>query len=223
MQFFLIFFFSALLNFANAAETVKLKDYSNSPSEIQEFDHKFLKLEARIKETLDRIELLNQQISKLDLVQSKLVIRVNELLGKNNKGLDKIEYDNNAEFEYGFRMVQLRKFAIAKDSFLLFIKKYPADPRLGDAYFWLGEIEHKQNNYKEASQYYLTSYKDFPMSIKRNQALYKLSLCLGLLNQTKESCAGLDLIINDIPTVSNSLRLDARREYDNFGCGIKKQ
>lgn len=154
---------------------------------LEAVEYKLLKTEAKLTELQNRIELMSKQIEKLDVVQTKLVIRINELLNKSfsNDTSKNIQYNNKSEFDYAFNMLQLRKFDTSKKAFELFVEKYPLDLRLGEAFFWLGEIEYNLSNYKEASQFYLKSYKDFPLSPKHNNALYKLSIVLARLNKKK--------------------------------------
>ena len=106
----------------------------------------------------------------------------------------------------------------AHRAFKLFIDKYPKDSKVGEAYFWLGEVAYKMKDYKQASKSYLISYRDYKGNPRRSDSLFKLSIVLGYLGKTEESCAGFDILIHDTPSISENLRQKSINESVNFGC-----
>lgn len=187
----------------------------------QSFDqtqYQILKNETKINELYDEINELKTQLNKLDLINAQIMYKLNSLLPKEDQSVSSYPEENEEEFKYGFDMLTAGHHERAHRAFKLFIEKYPQDSKIGEAYFWLGEVSYKTKDYKQAAKSYLVAYRDYKENPRRNDSLFKLSVVLGYLGKKDEACAGFDILVNDTPTVSKNLRQKAINESVNFGC-----
>lgn len=214
-RFFLAIFF--LFTFSAFAENVQLVEEEVVGTMNDPASYQLIKLQTRIKDLESRLADLTTQMEKIDGLLAEMVSRINTL--EEGRPVEILSPDYNlGEFEYGFDMLAQNKLDIAFDSFSLFIKKYPNDLKVGDAYFWLGEVEYQRGNYENALENYLTVYKNYKVSSRRNDALLKMSLVLASLDKRQEACDGYIVLINHTPNLTPSLEQKARIEAINLGC-----
>jgi TolA-binding protein len=189
-----------------------------STENLQESQYYSLKNEVRINELTNHISKLEGQIKQLDAKYIQLQINLEQLTSKGSTLPDN-DLNNDPEFEYAFQMLNKAQYKISYRAFKLFIEKYPEDKKVGEAYFWLGEISYKSKDYVDASKNYLISYRDYQNNNdRRNDALFKLSIVLGIMDKKSESCSGFDILIHDSPNITPSLKSKALTEAINFGC-----
>jgi len=203
----------------HASEKAKISKANIEDDRGSADEYKILKLETKINDLRLEVQEMKVQMEELDLIQSQLLAKLNGMMPKEDQEIINAHLDPNIEeFKYGFDMLQSGNFERAKRSFELFIEKYPEDDKLGEAHFWLGEVSYKAKDYKEASRSYLISYRDYKENPRRNDALFKLSVVLGLLDKKDEACAGFDILINDTAGVADSIRSKSKGEAINLGC-----
>lgn len=176
-----------------------------------------IKLQSRIDDLELKMQELYDQIEKIDLLLAQISAQINIL--EEGRPIEILSPDyNRDEFEYGFEMLMQNKLDLAYDTFDLFIRKYPNDLKVGEAYYWLGEVEYQRGAYDKALEYFLKVYKEYKSSIKRNDALYKMSIVLAALDKKKEACDGFIILINHTPNVTPSLEQMARADALSTGC-----
>ena len=186
--------------------------------DMNEEEYYNLKNEARINELYNRINELENHIKTLDAMYIELKAKTDILLVDENL-LPEDPINNDPEFQYAFNMLTEAQYDKSYRAFKLFIEKYPDDVKVGQAYFWLGEISYKNEDYIDASKNYLVSYRDYrDNNERRNDALFKLSVVLGLMNKKSEACSGFDILIYDTSNIKPALKNKAINEAVNFGC-----
>jgi tol-pal system protein YbgF len=208
------------INSAIAAKKSKIEIYQvekNKNLTKAEQQYQIIKNEAKISELYQIISELKLQIEKLDLKQTTILNRLNVLNSKNGH-IEATSTGNGREFNYAFSMLSKGNYDISKRAFNLFIEKYPKDPKIGEVYFWLGEIAYKEKKYKVASKNYLISYRDYKTHNRRDESLLKLSLSLNLLGRKQEACEGLLIIMAESNTASRAIKNRASNEMVNLGC-----
>ncbi|MBT4878847.1 MAG: tetratricopeptide repeat protein [Alphaproteobacteria bacterium] len=179
------------------------------------------KLETLINELRIEVTELRAQIIMLDKKQITLSNKLESISPKEDQEVvDAHLNENMSEFKYGFEMLQQGNYDIAKRSFELFIEKYPEDLKLGEAYFWLGEIAYKAEDYNNASKNYLISYRDYANNPRRNDSLFKLSIVLSIAKKMEEACTGFEILLDPNLVVSESLRNKAKDELVTLACKI---
>jgi len=215
----LIFCTSSSLIAAEKAETAKIDAVNNNVNEESLQYYEMLKLETKLDNLRIEINELKEQISKLDIMQAQLINKINNIAPKENEAFLKAHLEDNLdEFKYAYEMMQSGKFDTARRAFQLFIEKYPEDIKIGETYFWLGEVAYKAKDYNEASKNYLISYRDYQDNPRRNDALFKLSIVLTILEKKSEACSGFDILINNVNGVSENIRQKAIKESNTNNC-----
>jgi TolA-binding protein len=222
LKFLLILFFYSSAVFAEKnteIETVKIDSVtSNTDAESLQY-YEMLKLETKLDDLRLEIDDLKQQIEKLDIIQSQLINKINILAPKEDEAFLKAHLEDNlGEFKYAYEMMQSGKLDMARRAFQLFIEKYPEDIKIGETYFWLGEVAYKDKDYNEASKNYLISYRDYQDNPRRNDALFKLSIVLSIIDKKTEACSGFDILINNVNGVSENIRQKAIKESNTLNC-----
>ncbi|MFZ8864944.1 MAG: tetratricopeptide repeat protein [Rickettsiales bacterium] len=216
------FFVIIILLFSNNLAAEQAKVTNILPDHLfqnEEEAYKLQKLEALITDLRSELADLRAQLEILDNKQIILSNKVEAISPEEDLAvIDAHLADNMAEFKYGFTMLQNGDYDIAKRSFELFITKYPQDLKVGEAYFWLGEIAYKAEDYQTASKNYLVSYRDYLDNPRRNDALFKLSIVLTIADKVEEACAGLKILLDPNLGVKESLRNKARDEFLTIGC-----
>jgi tetratricopeptide (TPR) repeat protein len=213
---FVILFYPLNL-FANDAkkiELLKVKPVKNNQSEN---NYQILKNETKINELYQIIDDLKLNIEQLNIKQSEILNRLNQLAAKSGE-IPEIVGDNLKEFNYALNMLEKGNYDMSERAFKLFIEKYPNDQKIGEVYFFLGESAYRQKNYKSATKNYLVSYRDYRHGKRRDESLYKLSLSLNYLGKKQEACEGLLIIMSESTTASKRLKETSRREINNMGC-----
>ena len=186
--------------------------------DINEVEYHNLKNEVKINELYNRINELENHIKTLDAMYIELKAKTDILLAGENL-LPEESLNNDSEFQYAFNMLTEAQYDKSYRAFKLFIEKYSDDVKVGQAYFWLGEISYKNEDYIDASKNYLVSYRDYrDNNERRNDALFKLSVVLGLMNKKSEACSGFDILIYDTANIKPVLKNKAINEAVNFGC-----
>ena len=213
LSFVLILFYNYTVF---AADQVTISSVATVNMNEEEYYN--LKNEAKINQLYKRINELENKINTLDAMHITLKSRIDILLA-NSGQLPEDPINNDPEFKYAFNMLTKSQYDKSYRAFKLFIEKYPDDIKVGEAYFWLGEISYKSEDYIDASKNYLISYRDYKANnIRRNDALFKLSVVLGLMNKKSEACSGFDILIHDTSDIKLALKNKAINEAVNFGC-----
>jgi tol-pal system protein YbgF len=110
-----------------------------------------------------------------------------------------------------------RRFGPAEAEFKLFIDRYSDNPLAGDAQYWLGETYYVQNDYKQAAQSFLKSYRDYGKGRKAPDSLLKLGLSLNQLGQKPQACSSFAEVAKQFPKAA-AVRNQAIKEMQRGGC-----
>ena len=102
-------------------------------------------------------------------------------------------------FDYGKESLQNLNYSNAEIAFKGFIKKYPQDDKIPNAYYWLGESLLVRENYPEAVLAYGEIIKSHKKHNKAAASLLKIGLSFSNLDKKKESCDTLKQILKQYP------------------------
>jgi tol-pal system protein YbgF len=103
---------------------------------------------------------------------------------------------SNAHYSNAFRLLNEKKFAEAGASFDAFIKKYPSDPLVGNAYYWLGETQYSRNDFTRSAESFRKGFEANPDGQKAADNLYKLAMSLAQTKRNNEACVVLAQVIS---------------------------
>jgi tol-pal system protein YbgF len=113
-------------------------------------------------------------------------------------------------------LLQLQ-YGDAESGFKEFIAKYPEHNLAGSAEFKLGETFYAQQNYSEAAQSYMASYKQYPKGRRAPDSLLKLGLALSRLGQKDQACATISSVDSEFPNAVE-IKKRAQAEFKRAGC-----
>lgn len=96
--------------------------------------------------------------------------------------------NSNAHYSHAFKLLNDKDFVNAAASFDQFVKKYPKDPLVGNAYYWLGESYYARGDYTRAAEGFRKGFEANSDGQKGADNLLKLGMSLGKIKRTKEAC-----------------------------------
>ena len=102
--------------------------------------------------------------------------------------------DANAHYNYAFKLLNEKNYSASATSFDAFVKKYPADPLVGNAYYWLGESYYARADYTRAADGFRKGYEANPEGQKAADNLLKLGLSLAQVKRVPEACIVLSQV-----------------------------
>ena len=113
-------------------------------------------------------------------------------------------------------LLQLQ-YADAESGFREFVSKYPEHNLAGSAEFKLGETFWAQQNYGDAAQAYMSSYKQYPKGRRAPDSLLKLGLSLARLGQKDQACTTMGSVDAEFPNAVE-VKKRAQAEFKRAGC-----
>ena len=113
-------------------------------------------------------------------------------------------------------LLQLQ-YTDAESGFREFVAKYPEHNLAGSAEFKLGETFWAQQNYGDAAQAYMSSYKQYPKGRRAPDSLLKLGLSLARLGQKDQACTTMGSVDAEFPSAVE-VKKRAQAEFKRAGC-----
>lgn len=144
-----------------------------------------------------------------------------------NSSGSRIPSDGNSTYEYNQARTLLdqRQFAEAEVALTQFIKKYPKDPMLVNAYYWLAETYYIRSDYKQAALKFGDAYQaylDHKNSAHKEQAIskgpeiiFKLASSLFNIGKFDDAKVTLEELKEEFPKLPGNINQQAevlRRE-----------
>jgi tol-pal system protein YbgF len=122
------------------------------------------------------------------------------------------------EYDLAYGYVLHKDYALAEDSFRVFLKKYPGDRLVPDANYWLGEAMFQRQRYRDAAESFLTVSTKYETASKAPDALLRLGQSLAALGEKDAACATLNEVGRKYPRASVVLKQGVEREQKRAGC-----
>lgn len=102
--------------------------------------------------------------------------------------------DADTLYNNAFAMLNRKQYAKAAEHFSGFIRKFPSDPLVPNAYYWLGESHYARGDYVRATEQFRKGYEAAPQGQKAADNLLKLGLSLSNVKRGKEACVVLQQV-----------------------------
>ena len=102
-------------------------------------------------------------------------------------------------FNYGKNSLQNLNYTEAENVFRGFVKKYPKNEKVPNAYYWIGESLFVRENYPEAVLAYGEVIRNYKKHKKAPASLLKIGISFSNLDKKKESCDALNKILKQYP------------------------
>jgi tol-pal system protein YbgF len=129
------------------------------------------------------------------------------------------EFANSRDhYNYAFRLLNQTQYDKASESFAAFIKKYPKDPLVGNAYYWQGETFYIRRDYVKAADSFRQGFEELPSGPKAPDNLLKLAMTLNALKRDKEACVVLGQVVSKFKTTSAAVSQKADQERKRIDC-----
>ena len=122
------------------------------------------------------------------------------------------------EFDLGVGYMQRKDYALAEETMRNFAKKYPSDPLIADAQYWLGESFFQRQLYRDAAESFLGVTTKFDRSAKAPDALLRLGQSLAALKEREAACAAFGEVTRKYPRASNAIKQAVEREQKRVKC-----
>ncbi len=120
------------------------------------------------------------------------------------------------ETAYGHLLQQ--DYGAAEVVFDDFIKRFPSDPLVPNAQYWLGETYFVRGQFKQAAEAFLKGYKTYARSAKAPDSLLKLAMSLDRLGQRDAACSSYSELMSRFPNAPNHIRTRTQSERQRIGC-----
>lgn len=124
-----------------------------------------------------------------------------------------------AHYNEAFRLLSANRYDEAEDAFTSFTTKYPDDPLIGNAYYWLGETYYSKDDFVKAADNFRIGYQKLPNGPKAPDNLLKLAMSLKAMDKNDDACVILTQIekkfTDDAPA---NLLQRAKSEKKLMGC-----
>src|SRR5207245_4871233 len=111
-----------------------------------------------------------------------------------------------------------KDYALAEDSFRVFLKKYPGDRLVPDAKYWLGEAMFQRQRYRDAAESFLTVSTKYETANKAPDALLRLGQSLAALGGKDAACATFNEVCRKYPLASVDLKQVVELSAMGEGC-----
>ena len=102
-------------------------------------------------------------------------------------------------FNYGKDSLRNLNYSDAENAFKGFVKKYPKNENVPNAYFWLGESLFVRESFPEAVLAYGEVIKNYKKHKKAPASLLKIGIAFSNLDKKKESCNALNNVLKQYP------------------------
>jgi tol-pal system protein YbgF len=122
------------------------------------------------------------------------------------------------EFDLGVGYMQRKDYALAEETLRNFAKKYPSDPLIADAQYWLGESFFQRQLYRDAAESFLGVTTKFDRSAKAPDALLRLGQSLAALKEREAACAAFGEVTRKYPHASGGIKQAVDREQKRVKC-----
>jgi tol-pal system protein YbgF len=120
------------------------------------------------------------------------------------------------ELAYGY--ILRKDYALAEDTFRVFLRRFPNDRLSSDAQYWLGESLFQRQRYRDAAEIFLNVSTKFETSAKAPDSLLRLGQSLAGLGEKDAACASLAEVGRKYPRASVSVKQGVEREQKRVRC-----
>lgn len=125
---------------------------------------------------------------------------------------------SHEHYSAAFKMLNQAKYPEAGSLFTAFTERYPKDPLIGNAFYWLGETFYVRKNYVKAADNFRQGYESMPTGPKASDNLLKLAMSLSALNKDKEACIVLKQVSSKFGKNNGNIRSRVEQEMNRMDC-----
>jgi tol-pal system protein YbgF len=121
-------------------------------------------------------------------------------------------------YNKAFQRLNQAQYVEAGKVFESFIKQFPKDPLIGNAYYWLGETYYVRGRYVEAADWFRQGFEILPDGPKANDNLLKLGISLHAQKKKSEACVILKELQKRTEKAGVGIKQKTLKEINRIGC-----
>jgi tol-pal system protein YbgF len=120
------------------------------------------------------------------------------------------------DLAYGY--ILRKDYALADESFRLFLRHYPNDRLASDAQYWLAESLFQRQRYRDSAEIFLNVSTKYETAAKAPDSLLRLGQALAAMGEREAACASLAEVGRKYPRASVSVKQGVDREQKRVRC-----
>ena len=199
-------------NAVAALQATLQKQQGDATGKVDQLSGQIQALNDTMDELKARLNKLSQQLETMQSAQQNLNAQQQQATQQQQAPPPDVLY-NNALRDYN-----AGKNDIATQEFNDYIKFYPNTDLAGNAFFYLAEIQFRQNNFQEAAKNYDQVIQNFPSGNKAAAAQLKKGMALIQLGQKDDGIRELRHVIQRYPRTNEALQ--AREQLRKLGVAV---
>lgn len=137
---------------------------------------------------------------------------------QNNQQAPATDNEIKLAYQEAYQLIRDKKYKEAKVAMEGFIGKYPNSDMTPNAYFWLGEIQFRFQDFDNAAVSYLKGYQANPKGNRAPDNLHKLALTLHKLDKRKEGCVALNKLRKEFPKLTGNIKKQSDEAFVSMRC-----
>lgn len=123
-----------------------------------------------------------------------------------------------AVYEASYESFLRKDFQSAGSGFQSFVKSFPDDELVSNAYYWLGRTHYARRQYEPAAKAFLAGYKKDKKNSIAPESLLHLGMSLGSMGEKEAACSTLGAIAKQFPNAPETLKRDVADIRKRTGC-----
>jgi tol-pal system protein YbgF len=121
-------------------------------------------------------------------------------------------------YENAYASMLQRDYAAAQAGFSDLLKRFPKDPLVPNALYWLGESYYMQRNFADAAEAFDIVTSAYAASQKAPDSQLKRAMALSQLGKTTEACAEFRVLGSKFPNAPAYVKSKGDSERKRLGC-----
>ncbi len=122
------------------------------------------------------------------------------------------------EYDLAYGYVLHKDYALAEQAFRDFLARYPNEPLVPDAQYWLGEALFQQQRYREAAESFLAVSTKHERAEKAPESLLRLGQSLVVLQKKDAACATFAEVNRKYPQAPAGVKRSVAQEFKRVHC-----
>jgi tol-pal system protein YbgF len=123
-----------------------------------------------------------------------------------------------AIYDASYQSFLRNDFQGAGNGFKRFVKTFPDDPLISNAYYWLGRTHYAGRQYEPAAKAFLAGYKKGKKSPIAADSLLHLGMSLGAMGEKEAACSTLSAVSKQFPDAPPTLKQDVSVALKRTRC-----
>lgn len=199
----------ALLNMQNQIQSMQM-DLASANGQIEELNYELQRVKA------ENADLKKQLAENQNKAEAKNDSSANNSTGNDNtaesskqeqtpaSNLKAADKKVSEEYNAAYELVKQNKLAEAEGAFKNFLDNNAENSLTPNAWYWLGQVQYKQEHYKDARVSFLNA-AGYKSSAKRPDALYKLGLIYKALGDNDKAKKFFEVVVQSYPNDTSAV------------------